>query len=74
MDYEIPAVDQISEKHKEDPIKCCKELFKNWLVTSNGVGPKTWQTLLGKFKEIKELNSATESITEELIQIDSKPK
>ena len=67
--YKISTVKQISEKHKEHPKKCCKELFESWLVTSNGVGPKTWQTLLDKFKEIEELYSVTESITEELIQM-----
>ena len=43
LEYEISAVEEISEKHTK---KCCKELFKNWLATSNGVGPKIWQTLL----------------------------
>ena len=71
LDYKIPTVEQIKSKHKEDPTKCCKELFKDWLVTSNGVKPKLWQTLLNKLKELKELNAVTEEITEELIQKDS---
>ena len=71
LKYEISTVEQISKKHKEDPRKCCKELFKNWLATSNGLEPKIWQTILDKFKEIEELHSNTESITEELIKMDS---
>ena len=72
LDYEIFVVKQISEKHKEDPKKCCQELFMDWLETSNGVGPKIWQTLLDKLKEIKELHSVTKDITVELNQMDSK--
>ena len=64
LEYEISAVEEISEKHTKT--------FNNWLVTNNGVRPKIWQTLLDKFKEIEELHSNIESITEELIQIDSK--
>ena len=71
LDYEIPTVDQISNKYKENPTKCCKELFKDWLVTSNGVKPKIWQTLLDKLKELQQLNKVTEEITKELIQKDS---
>ena len=68
--YEISVVRQISGKHKEDPKKCCKELFKDWLETSNGVEPKIWQTLLDKLKEIEELHSIAKDIIEKLIQMD----
>ena len=71
LGYEISVVKQISGKHKEDPKKCCKELFKDWLETNNGVKPKIWQTLLDKLKEIEELHSITEDIIEKLIQMDS---
>ena len=71
LEYEIFVVKQISGKHKEDPKKCCQELFMDWLETSNGVKPKIWQTLLDKLKEIEELHSITEDIIEKLIQTDS---
>ena len=70
LGYEIPKVDEISTKHKEDTKKCCKELFKDWLTTSNGVEPKIWQTLLDKLKEIEELHEITKDITKKLIQMD----
>ena len=70
LDYEISTVERISTKHNGNPIKCCKELFKDWLATSNGVKPKIWQTLLDKLKELQELNAVTEEITEKLIQKD----
>ena len=69
--YDISVVKQISIKHREDPKKCCKELFKDWLVTSNGVKPKIWQTLLNKLENMEELYSITKDIIERLIQIDS---
>ena len=71
LDYEISAVDQISSKHNENPTKCCRELFKDWLVTSNGVKPKIWQTLLDKLKELQDLDAVTEETIKELIQKDS---
>ena len=69
--YKISAVDGIKNNHKDNPTQCCKELFEDWLVTSNGATPKTWGTLLDKLKEIEELDGVTEEIIEELIQKDS---
>ena len=71
LGYEISVVKQIGAKHKEDPKKCCKELFKDWLGTNNGVKPKIWETLLDKLKEIEDLHSITEDIMEKLIQMDT---
>ena len=71
LGYEISTVKQIRNKHKENPTKCCKELFEDWLTTNNGAKPKIWQTLLNKLKEVEELTSITEGIIEKLIQMDS---
>ena len=62
LQYDIPTIEKSSKKHKENATKCCKELFKNWLATDNGVKPKIWQTLLNKLKEIEELYGVTEDI------------
>ena len=70
LKYEESTVELISTKHNGNPTKCCKELLRNWLATSNGVKPKTWQTLLKKLEELPELNAVTEEITEKLIQKD----
>ena len=72
LQYDIPAVEKISVKCKENPTKCCKELFKNWLATDNGAKPKIWQTLMDKLKEIEELGGVTEEIMKILIQMDPK--
>ena len=70
LQYDIPAVEKISVKCKENPTKCCKELFKNWLATDSGAKPKIWQTLMDKIKEIEELGGVTEDIIKNLIQMD----
>ena len=69
LDYDIPTVDKIKVKCKEDPTKCCKELFKDWLKTDRGAKPKKWQTLLDKLNEIKDIHGATEDIMKTLIQM-----
>ena len=70
LQYDIPTVEKINVKCKENPTKCCKELFKNWLTTDDGAKPKIWQTLMDKLKEIEELAGVTEDIMERLIQMD----
>ena len=71
LHYDIPVVRRITNTHNGDSTKCCKELFKDWLVTTNGSGPKIWQTLLKALKEVQQLAATTEKVTEELIQMDS---
>ena len=67
--YGIAAVNNISAKHKENPKKCCKELFKDWLSTDHGVGPKTWETLIEKLKENDDLAAATGEIINKLEEL-----
>ena len=71
LEYDIPTVKQIRNKHKENPRKCCKELFEDWLTTDNGAKPKIWQTLLDKLKEIEDLHSITDDIIKKLNEMDS---
>ena len=69
LQYDIPTVERISVKCQDNPTKCCKELFKNWLTTDDGAKPKIWQTLMDKLKEIEELVGVTEDIMKRLIQM-----
>ena len=71
LEYNISTVNAIRCKHNENPKKCCRELFEDWLSTNNGSKPKTWQTLLHRLEEIKELYSVTGNIRKQLIQMDS---
>ena len=63
--YEIPTVNAIKAKYNDNPKKCCKELFKDWLSTDHGTGPKTWSTLLDKLKDIEDLAAANGEIMDE---------
>ena len=64
--YKIPTVDSIKTKYNDNPKKCCKELFKDWLSTGHGVSPKTWSTLLDKLREVEDLATARNEIMDEL--------
>ena len=66
LSYKISTLKNIKEKHKEDPKKCCRELFIDWLSTSHGVSPKSWSVLLERMKEFESLKRAAEQIEEKL--------
>ena len=66
LHYKIPTVKGIKAKCNDNPKKCCKELFTDWLSTDHGVGPKTWSTLLDKLKEVEDLAAARDEIMDEL--------
>ena len=44
--YKIATVNAIKLKNNDNPKKCCKDIFIDWLSTDHGVGPKTWSTLI----------------------------
>ena len=69
--YDIQIVRRIAATHNENPTKCCIELFEDWILTSHGSKPKIWQTLLKALEKIEQLVATTETITKELIQMDS---
>lgn len=55
-------------KYSQDLKERCMQMFSDWLTTSHGPTPKTYQTLLNHIKKIKDLASASEAIEKELIQ------
>ena len=59
---------QAFKKDTHDANECCKKLFINWITTSHGPKPKTYQTLLNHLKKIDNLKSASEAIEKELIK------
>ena len=67
--YDIPTVKSIQRNCNNNTIRCCKELFKNWLMTNKGTGPRVWSTLLDAFKKVGELESAREDIIKELVEM-----
>ena len=64
--YKIPTVNAIKAKYNDNPKKCCKELFTDWLSTDHGAGPKTWSTLLDKLKDVEDLAAARNKVMDEL--------
>ena len=48
--------------------ECCKKLFENWLTTSHGPIPKTYQTLLNHIREVDRLAAVSEAIEKELTE------
>ena len=65
--YDIHTVDAISERHKSDPHKCCRELLKDWLKSDHGVNPKSWHALLNAIGKISNLTAAKEEISKNYV-------
>ena len=66
LDYDIHITDEIAEKYREDPKKCCDGLFRDWISTNHGVAPKTWDTLMTRLKEIDQLTASVSDIEKDL--------
>lgn len=66
LHYDVLEVKGIEEKHKNDPKKCCQELFEKWLCAHKSGDTKTWESLLAQLKNVEELTSAVEEISKEL--------
>ena len=62
LHYDASIITGIEKKCASDSKRCCLELFKDWLTTENGVGPKTWKTLLTQLKEVEKLTDKVEEI------------
>ena len=71
--YDLATIKAISEKGGvHDQKKCCREFFKDWLMTNNGAkaGPKVWSTLFKTLKQVDEISADTiEYIIEEVKQL-----
>ena len=69
LHYDMATVERIEASHKGDSKKCSKALLKDWLSTNNGVGPKTWETLLKQLKEVEELTASVEEIQKKIFTL-----
>jgi len=65
MGYDVYFVEATKEDFSNLD-KRCRKVFTDWLTTSHGPTPKTWQTLLSKLKDVDDLKAAVESIDKEL--------
>ena len=66
LEFKLPMIKIIEEQHRNDPVKCCTELFRQWLSSDYGVGPKTWSILIKTLKEITQLSTVTKEIEQKL--------
>ena len=66
LEYDLNTIDIIEDQCRGDCEKCSDKLFRNWLSTDHGVGPKTWNTLLMRLRRIQFLAVATLDIEREL--------
>ena len=66
LDLELSLIKIIQERFNNDPTKCCEEMLREWLMSDNGLQPKTWFTLIKTLKEFKQLPMVSEEIEQEL--------
>ena len=64
--YDLATIKAIKDRDQGDPKKCCRQFFKDWLMTDNGAkaGPKVWSTLLDTLKKVDDIST---NITEDII-------
>ena len=62
LEYPIPKTKEIDRHHRGDPKECCRELLQDWFGSKTGVGPKTWNKLVGVLSEISDIAASTVKI------------
>ena len=62
LEYDVAFKKELEKKHKGDPRQCCTALFEDWITSSRGVGPKTYNKLLEVFSQIPDIASSTAEI------------
>ena len=57
--YDLATIQAIKETGSKDPKRCCREFFKDWLMTNHGskAGPKVWSTLINTLKLVDEISA-----------------
>ena len=66
LELEFSIIDVVEERCKDDPVKCCEEMLREWLKTDHGLQPKTWSTLITALKVIKKLPTVSQEVEQEL--------
>ena len=66
LEIDQTTIDIIEKQCRNDPVKCCTELFRKWINSNCGQGPKCWSTLITILKEIKEFTAITNWIEQML--------
>ena len=66
LNYKATTIDSIKQSQRDDPRKCCRALFVDWLETCRGNSPKDWGTLLNTIAESEDFTKTVEEILEQL--------
>jgi len=66
LDFESSAISIIQDQCRDNPTKCCAELFREWLHNNRGLQSKTWSTLFDALRNVKQLAAVTEEIEQKL--------
>ena len=68
MRYSNGKVEAFDKEAKGDLHESCEKLFVNWLTTSHGPEPKTYETLLNHIRKIDTLTAESEAIEKKLTE------
>jgi len=66
LEIELSLIKIIQERCNNDPITCCEDMLREWLMCDQGLQPKTWSTLIATLKVIKKLATVSKEIEQEL--------
>ena len=66
LELETTTINHVEDTFRDDPTRCCEEIFREWLKSDDTVEPKTWSSLMTTLKEIRALNLVIEEIFDEL--------
>ena len=69
LQYDVSSVKIIDQKCRGDPEKCAYELFTYWLQSSEGVGPRSWNTLLHALNQTPQIKALAASVEEEVVEL-----
>ena len=66
LDFESSTINIIQDQCRDNPTKCCTELFRKWLHNDHGLKPKAWSTLFDVLRNVRQLATVTEEIEQKL--------
>jgi len=62
LEYDVAFKKELEKKYMGDPRQCCTTLLEDWITSSRGVGPKTYNNLLEVLGQLPELVSVVAEI------------
>ena len=66
LNFDNQMIAAIKQKEHDDPNKCCRKFFIDWLETGHGTNPKQWSTLFKVLKD-PDLKLVEQSTLEDMV-------